>query len=167
MNRSTTAAPTARPMPTPSETTFFFSSSAASSSSSLTMVLVRSATSFTAAPRLCESVSGVGMASPVDPLREHDSCNERRADDQERARPAAALLLLFRLLALAELRACRCDRRLARLLVGRRFAPCARLDQARLQLADEVGVRRQRLGELRLHAAFTGHLTRELLQLVR
>src|SRR5262245_24008649 len=107
------------------------------------------------------------MAPPVDPLREHDSYDERRADDQVRGRSAAALLLLLCLLAPAELWPRRCERRLARLLVGRRFASRARLDQARLQLAEEVCVRRQRLGELRLHAALTGHLTRELLQLVR
>src|SRR6476646_11589762 len=103
MNRSMSAAPMPNPIPTPSETTFFFSSSAASSSSRRTMLLVRSATSLTAAPRLCESVSGVGMASPVDPLRERDAGDERDADDQKRGRSAAALLL--GLPALAELRA--------------------------------------------------------------
>src|SRR5690349_6702464 len=103
MKTSIRAAPIPKPIPTPSETTFFFSSSAASSSSRRTMVLVRSATSLTAAPTPCGSVSWVGMAPPVDPLRERDAGDECDADDQER-RWAAALLLGL-LLALAELRA--------------------------------------------------------------
>src|SRR5205814_10080729 len=157
------AAATAKPMPRPRAKTLRLSSSAASSSSRRTIELVRSATCLTAAPTPCESVSWVGMASPVDPFRQHDPSNERDADDEERIRPAAALLLLF---ALAKLRARRRQWRLPRLLVRRRLALRARLDQARLQLADEVGVLRERLGELRLDAALAGHLIRELLQLV-
>src|SRR5436190_3160286 len=164
MNTSIPAAATAKPMPRPSEKTLRLSSSAASSSSRRTIELVRSATCLTAAPTPCESVSWVGMASPVDPFRQHDPCDERDADDEERVRPAAGLLL--RLPALAKLRARRGQWRLPRLLVRRRLALGARLDQARLQLADEVGVLGERLCELRLDAALAGHLIRELLQLV-
>src|SRR3954470_11280231 len=143
MNTSSPAAATARPMPRPSETTLRLSSSAASSSSSRTIELVRSATSLTAAPTPCESVSWVGMAPPVDPFREDDSGDDRNAHEEERVGPAAAFLL--RLLALTELWARRGERCLPRLLVDRRLAFRARLDQARLQLADEIGVLRERL----------------------
>src|SRR4051794_603345 len=135
MKTSITAAPSAKPIPSPSETTLRFSSSAASSSSRRTIELVRSATCFTAAPSPCESVSRVGMSPPVDPLREHDARGERHADDEPRAWAAPALL---RLRALPELRAGRCKRRLAGLLVRGRLAFRPRLDQARLHLADQI-----------------------------
>src|SRR3954465_1637879 len=163
MNTSMSAAPNANPIPIPSDVTLRLSSSAASSSSSRTIELVCSATCLTPAPTPCESASWVGMASPIDELREHDPGDECRTDDDERVRAA----LLLQLLALAELRARRRQRRLPGLLIPRGFALRARLDQARLQLADEVGVLRERLGELRLHAALAGHVIRELLQLVR
>src|ERR671931_953325 len=161
MKSSITAAPTAKAMPRPSAKAFRFSSSAASSSSSRTTELACSATSLTAAPTP-PSVPRVRMPPPVDPLREHDSRGERNADDEPRARAAA-----LRLRKLAQLRARRREHRPARLLVGRSLAPRARLDQARLHLPDQVGVLRERLGELRLHAAFAGELIRELLQPVR
>src|SRR5262249_59570844 len=46
-------------------------------------------------------------------------------------------------------------------------APSARLEQARLQLADEVRVLGERLGELRLDAALARQLVGEPLKLVR
>ena len=58
-------------------------------------------------------------------------------------------------------------RRASRLLVRRRLALRPRLDQARLHLADEVGVLGERLGELSLDPAFAGEIIRDLLQLVR
>src|SRR5438045_6144383 len=119
MNTSIPAAATAKPMPRPRATTLRLSSSAASSSSRRTIELVCSATCLTAAPTPCASVSWVGMASPVDPFREHDACDERDADDEQRVRPPGALFL--RLLALAELRACRSPRFLPGLLVRRRL----------------------------------------------
>src|SRR5919198_972281 len=164
MNRRKTAAPRAKPMPSPSETTFRRSSSAASSSSNRTIALARSATSFTAAPRPCESLSWVGMASPVDPLCEHDPCCERDADDEPRVRAAPAVL---RLGALTDLRARRHDSRAAGRLVRRGLAARTCLDQAGLHPAQQVGVLREWLGELRLQAAFAGELVREPLQLVR
>ena len=54
-----------------------------------------------------------------------------------------------------------------RLQVRRRLALGARLDQARLHLANQVGVLGERLGELRLQAAFARQLISELLELVR
>ena len=50
------------------------------------------------------------------------------------------------------------------LLVRRRLALRAGLDQARLELAQELGVVRQRLSELRRHAALRGRLVGELLE---
>src|SRR3954451_10148262 len=163
MKTSMSAAPKAKPMPIPSDVTLRLSSSAASSSSSRTIELVCSATCLTAAPTPCESASWVGMASPIDELREHDPGDERGADDDERVRAA----LLLRFLALAELRARRRQRRLPGLLIRRGFALRACFDQARLQLADEVGVLRERLRALRLYAALPRHVVRQLLQLVR
>src|ERR1043165_7853940 len=93
MKTRITAAPSAKPMPSPSETTLRFSSSAASSSSSRTIVLVCSATCLTAGPTPCASVAGGAMPSPVDPLGEHDPRDQRDADDEERVRAAAALSL--------------------------------------------------------------------------
>src|SRR5438034_4950558 len=150
MNTSITAAPNAKPIPMPSDVTLRFSSSWASSSSSRTIALVCAATCLTATPRPCESASWVGMASPVDEPREGDSSHQRSADDQERDRAAA---LLPALLTLTELRTGRGQRSLSRLLVRRRLSFRARLDQARLQLADEVGILGERLGELGLDAA--------------
>src|SRR5436190_12011287 len=164
MKTSTTAAASAKPIPSPRAVTLRLSSSVASSSSSRTIALVCSATCLTATPRPCASASWVGMASPVDELRECDSGHQCGADDQERDRAAA---LLLRLLALPELRARRRQRSLARLLVGRCLALRPRLDQAGLQLADEVGVLSERLGKLPLDAALARHVVRELLQLVR
>src|SRR5919204_2466231 len=161
MKSSITAAPIAKAMPRPSAKTFRFSSSAASSSSSRTTELACSATSLTAAPTP-PSVPRVRMPPPVDPLREHDPRGECNADDEPRARAPA-----LRLRTLAQLRAGRREHRLPRRLVFWRFAPGASLDQARLHLPDQVGVFRERLGELRLHAAFAGELIRELLQPVR
>src|SRR3954465_1640671 len=143
MKRAITAAPIPRPIPSPSETTFRFSSSAASSSSSRTIALVRSATCFTAVPTLCASASWVGMAPPIDPFGEDDARDDGSADDEERLRPA----VLLRLPALPELRPGRGQRRLPGLLVHRRLPFRARLDQARLPLAHEVCILRQRLGE--------------------
>src|SRR5918994_2500557 len=79
-------------MPMPSAATFFLSSIEASSSSRRAIALAFSATSLAAGPRPGDSVSGVGMASPVDYLRDHDADHEGCADDQERTRAAAALL---------------------------------------------------------------------------
>src|SRR4029079_4081389 len=128
MKTSVPAAAMAKPMPIPSAMTFRLSSSAASSSSSRAIELVCSATCLTAAPTPWPSVVGVGMASPVDPLREHDSGDDRDSHDEEGVRPTAAALLLP-LRPFPELRARRRQRRLTRLLVRRRLAPGARLDQ--------------------------------------
>ena len=87
-NTSSTAAPTASPMPIASEEALRLSSSAASSSSSRTSELARSETLLTVAPRPGDScsVSRVCMASPVDDLGEHDSGDERRAHDHAAVR---------------------------------------------------------------------------------
>src|SRR5919204_2807364 len=139
MNSSITAAPIAKPIPRPSATTLRFSSSAAGSSSSRTTELACSATSLTAAPTP-PSVARVRMAPSVDPLRQHDAGRERDADDEPRIRTAPRL----RLGPLAQLRAGRRQCGPARLLVRGRLASGASLDQARLHLADQVGVFRQR-----------------------
>src|SRR6266516_3834501 len=122
------------------------------------------------------------MASPVDPLRQHDAGGERGADDDPGARPAALLPSLWAGAKLSARRR-RCssrrgnlpvppnplhwsavaDRRLRR----RSLAFGARLDQARLHLANEVRVLGEWPGELRLQAAFARKLVRELLELVR
>src|SRR3954470_18604050 len=162
MKTSMSAAPNANPIPIPSDVTLRLSSSAASSSSSRTIELVCSATCLTAAPTPCESASWVGMASPIDELREHDPGDECGTDDDERVRAA----LLLRFLALAELWARRRQRHLPRLLIRRGFALRARLDQARLQLPDEVGVLRELLREVRLLADLAGHSNRVLVQLI-
>src|SRR3954453_23048597 len=150
------AAPTAIPIPVPSAATFRFSSRLASSSSSFAIALAWSATSFAAAPTppfwLATSVSGGCMAPPVDHLREDDPRREADADHEprRRARAGAALLGLG---PRAELRYRRRNLRLAGSLVGRRLALRALDDQARLQLADELRVLGERLGELRLQPA--------------
>src|SRR5580765_5347745 len=134
-NTSSTAAPSARPIPIPSDAILRLTSSAASSSSRRTSELACSETLFTVepSPAVSCSVSGVSMASPVDDLGEHDSGDEGGTDDQHRRRPLAALLalLLLRPGPRAELRA-RGRRR--RLRAGRRIALGARPDEARLQL---------------------------------
>ena len=56
---------------------------------------------------------------------------------------------------------------LARLLVRRRLALGARLDQAWFHLANQVGILGEWLGELRLQAAFARQLIGELLELGR
>src|SRR4029077_11911682 len=88
---------------------------------------------------------------------------ERRADHEPRTRPAAALSLRLRA---RELRAGRCAPRAAGRLVRRGLALCARLDQARLQLAQEVGVVRQRLADLTLDAAARPGAPDETVELV-
>src|SRR3954464_12787480 len=118
MKTSMSAAPKAKPIPIPSDVILGLSSSAASSISSRTIELVCSATCLTAAPTPCESASWVGMSPPIDELREHDPGDDRGTAADERVRAA----LLLRLLALAELWARRRQRRLARLLIRRRFA---------------------------------------------
>src|SRR4029453_153156 len=154
MNKSTTAAAIANPMPRPSATTLRFSSSAASSSSRRMIALVRSATSLTAAPTPCASVSRVGMSPPVDPLGQGDSRDDGDANDEPRIRAAAVPVLR----PLAELRARTCERGSSRLLVRRRLALGARLDQARLHLPDEAGILRQRLGQLGFEPALRGEV---------
>src|SRR6185437_12136766 len=156
MKKARTAAPSNSPMPSPSDETLRLSSSAASSSSSRTIALARSATSLTAAPRPCglcrPLVPWVGIAPPVDPLGQEDAGGQCGSGDQPGIRPAAARLLLP-LRRRAQLRARRSHGHLPGLLTRRRLALGARLDQARLQLPDEVCILRERLGELRLEAA--------------
>src|SRR5215211_3902951 len=171
--RPKTAAPTPMPIPTPRTATFFFSSSPASSSSSFAIVLACSATVFAATPTpplpsalasssRC-SEAGVGMAPPVDDPRERDAERDRGSDNDPRARPAGAR----RLGACPELRSRRRDATLGRLLVRRQLASRARLDEARLELAQELGVVGERLRELRLHAALQREPVGLLLELVR
>src|SRR5204862_454033 len=74
------AAPTRRPMPTPSAAAFCLSSAAASWSSSRTTERARSATTFAAPPRPGRSPARMGMPSPVEPLRESDARDERRVE---------------------------------------------------------------------------------------
>src|SRR4051812_38355699 len=161
-------APTSRPMPSPSAASFALSSEAASSSSSRTIELTRSETAFAAAPRPPpeRSPAWVGMASPIDPLRESDAEEERRADDDERVGAAAAAALL-RLRAPAELRPGGRLLDLRRLPVGGRIALHALLDQVGLELAQELGVVGQLGGELVLDAALPGELLRLVPRLVR
>src|SRR6478609_6284899 len=158
MKTARTAAPSNSPMPSPSDETLRLSSSAASSSSSRTIALARSATSLTAAPRPCglcrPLVPWVGIAPPVDPLGQEDAGGQRGSGDQPGTR-AAATRHLLPLRPRAQLRA------------RRRLALGARLDQARLQLPDEVRVLCERLGELGLEAALACHLVGKLPKLVR
>src|SRR4051812_12640472 len=105
------------------------------------------------------------MAPPIDPLGEQDTDRERRACDNEWIRTAAAPL--GRLRPRAELRTAGRAPRLAGLFVRRRFALGARLDQARLQLAQERGVVCELIGELRLDPARCSGLVGELVELVR
>src|SRR6266536_2577211 len=97
-------------MPTPRFVTFFFSSSWASSSSSRNSELTCSATRRAVAPRPeFFSVVGACIVLPVDDLREDDARSEGEADEEERARSAAAGTL--------RLRAGRPDGAVARLLM--------------------------------------------------
>src|SRR4051794_22463623 len=148
-------------MPTPSAATLRFSSSVASSTSSRARALACSVTCLTAGPRP-ESVSRVGMASPVDDLRDHDAERERRGDHDEGVR--AALLRALRLL--RQLRAGGRMPLRAGLLVLRRVAARAGHHEARLQLAQEVGVVGERLGDLRRHAVPRGRLRAQILDLL-
>src|SRR5215213_4094893 len=77
--------------PSPIFATFALSSSWASSISSRARALACSATCF-AAPPTPPLVPRVGMAPPVDHLREHDADRKRRADDEERVEPFALRL---------------------------------------------------------------------------
>src|SRR3954452_19917157 len=71
MKTAKRAAPTTRPMPTPSAVTFFFSSRTASSISSFAIDDAWSATCFAAPPTPLPLLAAwVGMAPPVDRLRE-------------------------------------------------------------------------------------------------
>src|SRR5689334_14302037 len=154
-------APTARPIPRPRFVTFFFSSSWASSSSSRKSELACSATWRAVAPRPeFFSVAWVCIVSPVDEPCEDDAGCEGDADDQERVRPAApAGLLRFASGGI--------DGSVGRRLVLRRPALRARLDQARLELAQERGVVGQSLRELGGHASFGGGLVCHALEVVR
>jgi hypothetical protein len=117
----------------------------------------------TAAPRLCESVSWVGMPSPVDPLRECDARDECDAYDDPHSRSATVLLLRT----LAQLWARWCKRDMTGLLVRRRFSFCPSFDQAGLHLPDQIGIVGQRLRNLCLQSTFAGEVVRKLLQFVR
>src|SRR5436190_4030995 len=147
-------------MPRPRFVTFFFSSSCASSSSSRNSELACSATRRAVAPRP-EFVSVVRgcIVLPVDDLREDNARGEGEADKEERAGPAAAPGTL-------RLGAGRRDGAVARLLVLRCPPLRAGLDQARFELAQELGVVGQRLCELGGEASFAGSRVGHLLQLV-
>ena len=115
------------------------SSSAASSSSSRTIALACSATSLAASPRPeahCRVSRGGGHGpSSRSPSRATMPVGERGADDDPRDGPPPTLLLRPR----AELRpGRRDDGRSPGVWFGRRLALHARLDQARLELADEA-----------------------------
>jgi uncharacterized membrane protein YbhN (UPF0104 family) len=101
------------------------------------------------------SAARVARSEPVDDVREHDADDEERGDHHEGARAAAARRPALRPVALRARRAGRPRRRddRRRLPVRRRVAACAGGDQARLQLAEELGVLGERLGELRLDTA--------------
>src|SRR5438552_13526246 len=88
------------------------------------------------------------MAPPVDPLRKDDACDERRADHEVRIRAGPWTW------ALAELWARGRDSHAPRNLVRRQFTFRARSDQTRLELAQELGILRERLRELPADPAF-------------
>src|SRR4051794_3400598 len=148
-------------MPIPSAAILRFNSSVASSTSSRARALACSVTCFTAGPRP-ESLLGVGMTPPVDDLREHDADREGGGDHDERVRAA----LLHALRALRHLRAGGSAPLRAGLLVLRRVALGAGDHEARLQLAQEVGVLGDRLGGLRGHAVALGRLLAQIVELV-
>src|SRR5262245_42878981 len=148
-------------MPRPRFMTFFLSSSWASSISSRNSELTCSATRRAVAPRPeFFSVAGLCIVSPVDQLREDDAGREGDAEHEERAGTGALARSL-------RLRTGRPDRAVARLLVRRRSSFRARLDQARLELAQEGGVVGQWLGELGGEPSFGGGCVGHLLQVVR
>src|SRR5205814_550627 len=99
----------------------------------------------------------------TDEAEERARDDERCARDDERIRPARAAP--FR--TLAELGAARGHVRPAGLFVRRGLALRPRSHQARLQLAQEVGVLRERLGELRLEPVLVREPLRCGLRLVR
>src|SRR3954454_10709232 len=165
MKTAKSAAPTRRPMPTPSTAAFRFSSERASSISSRTIELTRSLTARAAPPRP-RSPLWVGMASPIQPLRERDARDERDADHDERIR-AAALRSTLRLRPLAELRPGRSLAHLSRLFVRGSLPLRAFLDQLRLELRQECCILREQVRKLVLHAALAGELLRLRAQLVR
>src|SRR4051794_5138398 len=104
------------------------------------------------------------MTSPVDDLGEHVAGGECRADHEPWA--DAALALGLRRLRALDLRAGGRVARTAGRLVGGRVAGRARLDQARLQLAEELRVLGERLADLRFHAAGSLCLLDERIELV-
>jgi glycosyltransferase 2 family protein len=100
------------------------------------------------------SPAWVARPEPVDDVREHDAEGEERRDHDVRTRAAAPGSPAVGTAALRTRppgRGRRDD--LRRLPVRRRVAAGAGGDQARLQLAQELGVLGERLGELRLDAA--------------
>src|SRR3954447_12902912 len=107
------------------------------------------------------------MASPVDPLGGGDAGDETNPKHEPPVRSAAPTAPLRRLLPLSELRRRGRDTSLTRRLARRRVATCARLDQARLQLAHEVRVVCEGLRELPLDAALAGRAVGKRLELVR
>src|SRR6266568_6916889 len=132
--RAKSAAPAPSPIPTPSALTLRWTSAAASCTSRRASELACSATCLTAAPSPpfgCPSVSRMGMSSPVDELGHEDARDQGGAGDDERVRPTTLLLVLRR-------------RRRGRrhglgpdAAVRRMLSTDPRLDQARLQLAQE------------------------------
>src|SRR5262245_10780919 len=106
------------------------------------------------------------MAPPVDPFRDEDPGNERRAHDDPGVGTPTTTLLLLRRGAAVRLGGRR-DGGLTRLLVRRCLAVHACLDQAGLHPPEEVGVLGERIGELRLHAFFARHAVGEVLDLAR
>src|SRR4051812_45533218 len=104
------------------------------------------------------------MTSPVDDLGEHVAGGECRADHEPRA--DAALALRLRRLRALDLRAGGCVARTAGRLVGGRVARRASLDQARLQLAQELRILGERLADLGLDAAGSLCLLDERVELI-
>src|SRR5256714_2672655 len=127
------------------------SSSAASSSSRRTSALACSATLLVALPTpCCCSVSGMGMASPVDHLCDEDPGCQRYADNEQRRGAAALCALLLRVAGLRLGRGLWWWRRGLRVVHrGVSFGPGG--DQAGPQLAQEHGVRCQLLRQPRAH----------------
>jgi hypothetical protein len=103
------------------------------------------------------------MASPVDDLGDQDAGGEGDAENEERTRPPAALDFG----PLPELGPGGSDLTLRGLLVRRGLTFRPGDDQARLQLAQEYGIVRQLLRELRFDPAFRGRPIGELLETVR